>query len=93
MSELQTQVATNLATQNVHVNNLVLDSLATIENTKRGNKVLRKASGMASVAHSASVGTVVFVAWCLCGNGLSKGVAGLGVIARVLGGESKGNVL
>lgn len=60
ISELQTQLAANLATQNAHIDNLVMDSLATTDNIERGNKELRKASEKASVARSAFFGTVVF---------------------------------
>ncbi|KAF8242243.1 hypothetical protein K440DRAFT_617782 [Wilcoxina mikolae CBS 423.85] len=60
ISELQTQLATNLATQNVHIDNLVMDSLATTENIQRGNKELKKASEKASIARSAFFGTAVF---------------------------------
>jgi syntaxin 18 len=60
ISELQTQLATNLATQNVHIDNLILDSLATAENIERGNKELKKASEKTSIARSAFFGTVMF---------------------------------
>lgn len=53
-------MAANLATQNAHIDNLVMDSLATTDNIERGNKELRKASEKASVARSAFFGTVVF---------------------------------
>ena len=60
ISELQTQLATNLATQNVHIDNLVMDSLATTENIQRGNKELKKASEKVSIAQSAFFGAAVF---------------------------------
>jgi len=60
ISELQTQLATNLATQNAHIDNIVMDSLATTENIQRGNKELKKASEKASIARSAFSGTAVF---------------------------------
>jgi syntaxin 18 len=60
ISELQTQLATNLVTQNVHIDNLIMDSLATTENIQRGNKELKKASERTSIARSAFFGTVVF---------------------------------
>ncbi|KAA8910884.1 hypothetical protein FN846DRAFT_493748 [Sphaerosporella brunnea] len=60
ISELQTQLATNLATQNVHIDNLIMDSLNTTENIERGNKELKKASEKASFARSAFLGIVVF---------------------------------
>ena len=50
ISELQAQLVTNLVTQNVHIDNLVMDSLTTTENIQRGNKELKKASEKASIA-------------------------------------------
>lgn len=60
ISELQTQLANNLAVQNVHIDHLVMDSLATTENVQRGNQQLKKASEKVSIARSAFFGTVVF---------------------------------
>lgn len=60
ISELQTQLATNLAYQNVHIDNLMQDSMQTEENLARGNKELRKASEKSSVARSAFMVTLVF---------------------------------
>ena len=60
ISELQTQLATNLATQSVHIENLVTDSLSTAEDVERGNKELKKASEKARMARSAFLGTLMF---------------------------------
>ncbi|KAI5813581.1 hypothetical protein BZA77DRAFT_117662 [Pyronema omphalodes] len=60
ISELQTQLANNLAVQNVHIDHLVMDSLATTENVQRGNQQLKKANEKVSIARSAFFGTVVF---------------------------------
>jgi syntaxin 18 len=60
ISSLQTQLATNLATQNSHIDNLLMDSLQTAENVDRGNKELKKAAEKSSMARSAFFGTVVF---------------------------------
>jgi syntaxin 18 len=60
ISELQTQLATNLAYQNVHIDNLMQDSMQTQENLARGNKELKKAAEQSSVARTAFLATVVF---------------------------------
>ncbi|KAG0134328.1 hypothetical protein HOY82DRAFT_537651 [Tuber indicum] len=60
ISSLQTQLATNLATQNAHIDNLVVDSMSTTENVQRGNKELKKAGENISIARSAFWGTVAF---------------------------------
>jgi syntaxin 18 len=46
--------------QNVHIDNLIMDSLSTTENIERGNKELKKAAEKTSIARSAFFGTVVF---------------------------------
>ncbi|KAL7268169.1 hypothetical protein RUND412_009222 [Rhizina undulata] len=53
ISELQTQLANNLAVQNAHIENLVSDSLQTTENMKRGNKELKKAGERFTMARTA----------------------------------------
>lgn len=60
ISSLQTQLATNLATQNAHIDNLVADSIQTAENVQRGNKELKKAGEKITMARSAFWGAVVF---------------------------------
>ncbi|RPB05994.1 hypothetical protein L873DRAFT_1785136 [Choiromyces venosus 120613-1] len=60
ISSLQTQLATNLATQNAHIDNLVADSMSTVENVQRGNKELKKAGEKISIARSAFWGAVAF---------------------------------
>lgn len=60
ISSLQTQLATNLATQNSQIDNLLMDTLQTAENVDRGNKELKKAAEKTSMARSAFFGTVVF---------------------------------
>ncbi|KAI5858451.1 snare-complex protein syntaxin-18 N-terminus-domain-containing protein [Tricharina praecox] len=60
ISSLQTQLATNLATQNSHIDNLLMDSMQTAEDVNRGNKELKKAAEKTSMARSAFFGTVVF---------------------------------
>ena len=44
ISELQTQLVNNLATQSAHIDQLVADSLFTAENVGGGNKQLKKAA-------------------------------------------------
>ncbi|PUU74989.1 hypothetical protein B9Z19DRAFT_996654 [Tuber borchii] len=60
ISSLQIQLATNLATQNAHIDNLVADSMFTSENVQRGNKELKKAGEKISIARSAFWGAVAF---------------------------------
>ena len=60
ISSLQTQLATNLATQNAHIDNLVADSMSIVENVQRGNKELEKAGEKISIARSAFWGAVAF---------------------------------
>ena len=43
ISELQTQLVDNLATQSAHIDQLVADSMNTTENVGGGNKQLKKA--------------------------------------------------
>ncbi|OBU00475.1 hypothetical protein VE01_01514 [Pseudogymnoascus verrucosus] len=50
ISELQTQLVNNLATQSAHIDQLVADSFLTAENVGGGNKELKKASERRSTA-------------------------------------------
>ncbi|KAI9839156.1 MAG: hypothetical protein M1819_003149 [Sarea resinae] len=50
ISELQTTLASNLATQSVHIDQLVAESVVTSENIGGGNKELKKASERKSTA-------------------------------------------
>ncbi|TKA75614.1 hypothetical protein B0A49_10828 [Cryomyces minteri] len=50
ISELQTTLASNLATQSAHIDQLVQDSFMTKENVGSGNKELKKASERKSTA-------------------------------------------
>lgn len=62
ISELQTTLSMNLATQSAQIDQLVQDSLSTTENVGTGNKELRKASERKSTARA------VFWATCIgCG--------------------------
>jgi syntaxin 18 len=69
ISELQTQLVNNLATQSAHIDQLVADSLFTTENVGGGNKQLKKASERKSTAKYvfyASCGLSLFlVVWDL----------------------------
>ncbi|CUS14267.1 unnamed protein product [Tuber aestivum] len=60
ISSLQTQLATNLAAQNAHIDNLVADSMSTVENIQRGNKELKRAGEKVSIARSAFWGALAF---------------------------------
>ncbi|KAI5784620.1 hypothetical protein EDC01DRAFT_662738 [Geopyxis carbonaria] len=60
ISELQTQLAMNLVHQNVHIDNLMQDSMATEDNMQRGNKELKKAAEKASLARTAFFASVGF---------------------------------
>ncbi|KAL0635983.1 hypothetical protein Q9L58_005011 [Maublancomyces gigas] len=60
ISSLQTQLATNLATQNAYIDNLVQDAMQTTEDVKRGNKELKKAGERITMARSAFWGAVIF---------------------------------
>lgn len=64
ISELQTQLVTQLSEQNSVIDNLMQDSLTTEENVSRGNKELKKAAERRSIARLAfftSVGFSAFV--------------------------------
>jgi hypothetical protein len=50
ISELQTQLVSNLATQSAHIDQLVADSFFTAENVGGGNKELKKATERKSTA-------------------------------------------
>ncbi len=50
ISELQTQLVNNLATQSAHIDQLVADSYLTTENVGGGNKELKRASERKSTA-------------------------------------------
>lgn len=69
ISELQTQLVNNLATQSAHIDQLVTDSYFTTENVGGGNKELKKASERKSTAKYvfyASCGLSLFlVVWDL----------------------------
>lgn len=69
ISELQTQLVNNLATQSAHIDQLVADSLYTTENVGGGNKQLKKATERKSTAKYvfyASCGLSLFlVVWDL----------------------------
>ena len=59
ISELQTQLVNNLATQSAHIDQLVADSLFTAENVDGGNRQLKKATERQSTAQ------YVFYASCV----------------------------
>lgn len=69
ISELQTQLVNNLATQSAHIDQLVADSYLMTENVGRGNKQLKKATERKSTAKYvfyASCGLSLFlVVWDL----------------------------
>jgi len=69
ISELQTQLVNNLATQSAHIDQLVADSFYTTENVGGGNKQLKKATERKSTAKYvfyASCGLSLFlVVWDL----------------------------
>ena len=50
ISELQTLLVNNLATQSAHIDQLVADSFNTAENVGGGNQQLKKAASRASPA-------------------------------------------
>lgn len=50
ISELQTTLANNLATQSAHIDQMVADSFYTTENIGGGNKELKKATERKSTA-------------------------------------------
>ncbi|KAH8681705.1 hypothetical protein BX600DRAFT_29468 [Xylariales sp. PMI_506] len=59
ISELQTQLVTNLATQSAHIDQLVADAFNTTENVGGGNKQLKKATQKPSPAK--------YTFWATCG--------------------------
>lgn len=64
ISELQTQLATNLAVQSEHIDQLLADSQLTQDNMEAGNKQLKQAAQRASPARyvfQASVGFCAFL--------------------------------
>jgi len=64
ISELQTQLATNLAVQSNHIDQLMADSVLTAENMEAGNKQLKKATERSSPARwvfQASLGFCTFL--------------------------------
>ncbi|KAH0555806.1 hypothetical protein GP486_006249 [Trichoglossum hirsutum] len=60
ISELQTTLVNNLATQSEHIDQLVADSLLTTENVGGGNKQLKKAAERKSTARYVFYVTVAF---------------------------------
>lgn len=60
ISEMQTQLASNLASQSVFIDQLVADSITTVENLDKGNKQLKEASERSSVASSFFYGAIGF---------------------------------
>ncbi|KAH0544280.1 hypothetical protein FGG08_001543 [Glutinoglossum americanum] len=60
ISELQTTLVNNLATQSEHIDQLVADSFQTTENVGGGNKQLKKAAERKSTAKYVFYGTVAF---------------------------------
>lgn len=50
ISELQTELVNNLATQSAHIDQLVADSFLTTENVGGGNKELKRATERKSTA-------------------------------------------
>lgn len=60
ISELQTTLVDNLATQSAHIDQLVADSVYTTENVGGGNKQLKRASERRSTARMVFWGTCVF---------------------------------
>ncbi|KAI9842723.1 MAG: hypothetical protein M1838_003003 [Thelocarpon superellum] len=60
ISELQTVLANNLATQSAHIDQMVADSLHTTENVGGGNKQLKKAAERASTAKYVFYGSCAF---------------------------------
>lgn len=63
ISELQTQLVTQLNEQNSVIDNLMQDSLTTEENVSRGNKELKKAAEKRSIARMAFFASVGFSAF------------------------------
>lgn len=60
ISEMQTQLASNLASQSVFIDQLVADSITTVENLEKGNKQLKEASERSSMASSFFYGAIGF---------------------------------
>ncbi|KAI9774601.1 MAG: hypothetical protein M1840_002850 [Geoglossum simile] len=60
ISELQTTLVSNLATQSEHIDLLVADSFQTTENVGGGNKQLKRAAERKSTAKYVFYGTVAF---------------------------------
>ena len=60
ISEMHTQLASNLASQSVFIDQLVADSITTVENLDKGNKQLKEASERSSVASSFFYGAIGF---------------------------------
>ncbi|KAI9760272.1 MAG: hypothetical protein M4579_001786 [Chaenotheca gracillima] len=60
ISELQTNLATNLATQSAHIDQLVADSFFTTENVGGGNKQLKRATERKSTAKYVFYGSCAF---------------------------------
>ncbi|KAF8453649.1 hypothetical protein BGX38DRAFT_390786 [Terfezia claveryi] len=60
ISEMQTQLASNLASQSVFIDQLVADSITTVENLEKGNKQLKEASERSSLASSFFYGAIGF---------------------------------
>ncbi|RYP62141.1 hypothetical protein DL769_007438 [Monosporascus sp. CRB-8-3] len=69
ISELQTQLVDNLATQSAHIDSLVADSMHTTENVGGGNKQLKKATQKPSPAKYTFIATcglcVFLIVWDL----------------------------
>lgn len=69
ISELQTQLVSNLETQSAHIEQLVADSTLTTENVGGGNKQLKKATERESTAKWVFYGScglcTVLVLWDL----------------------------
>lgn len=64
ISELQTQLATNLIVQSTYMDQLYADSIQTTENMEAGNKQLKKAAergSQASTIFKASIGFCAFL--------------------------------
>lgn len=60
ISEMQTQLASNLASQSVFIDQLVTDAITTVENLEKGNKMLKEASERSSMASSFFYGAIGF---------------------------------
>ncbi|KAF8477106.1 hypothetical protein BDZ91DRAFT_843826 [Kalaharituber pfeilii] len=60
ISEMQTQLASSLATQSVFIDQLVNDSITTVEDLEKGNKQLKEAAERSSMASSFFYGAICF---------------------------------